>query len=122
MILPPHWNRDRFESLRWTYHARFNKTVNGLQKAIVDVSTLPDNHPIFVDQLIKSVHQPLDSSYDHWKHPNKTKKVVVKQICRQMRLKPDVDAVRLFPLTINHYMGSLERYTGRQDLRRNLDI
>jgi hypothetical protein len=142
--VPPNWNRTRFESLRWTHHAdlKGEGIANGLQKAIVDVSTLPDDHPIFVTQLIKSVHQPLDSSYDKWKNPNdndnenknedhgtttttakatKTTKSF-KQICRQMTLKPDVDAVRLFPLTTNHYVGSLERYTARQDLRRNLDI
>jgi hypothetical protein len=70
----PHlWNRTRFESLRWTYHADLKEGIaNGLQKAIVDVSTLPDDHPIFVTQLIKSVHQPLDSNYDKWKDPNTT--------------------------------------------------
>ena len=112
----PGWNRVRFETLRWTYHADRKDIINGLQKAIVDVSTLPEDHPIFVTRLIKSVHQPLESSYSHWMNGS------FPQICRHTTLTPDVDAVRLFPLTINHYLGSLERYTARQDLRRNMNI
>jgi len=112
----PGWNRMRFETLRWTYHADPKDIINGLQKAIVDVSSLPDDHPIFVTRLIKSVHQRLESSYSHWTNGT------FPQICRHTTLTPDIDAVRLFPLTINHYLGSLERYMARQDLRRNRNI
>eukprot|EP00934_Nitzschia_sp_Nitz4_P009027 Nitzschia sp. Nitz4//scaffold109_size72162//35656//37014//NITZ4_005847-RA/size72162-processed-gene-0.12-mRNA-1//1//CDS//3329532766//9017//frame0 len=110
--VPSSWIRLRFETLRWTYHADWREIANGLQKAIVDVSTLPVDHPIFVEERIKSVHQPLDSSYPG----------PFKQICRRMTLKPEVDSVRLYPLTINHYVGSLERYMAREDKRRNRNI
>jgi hypothetical protein len=100
------WNRSRFESLRWKYHANWTDIGNGLQKAIVNVSKLdPTSHAIFKVGRIVSVHQPLY-------HPE----------CRKMTLKPDVNAVRLFPLTLNHYVGSLERYLSRADKRRNVDI
>lgn len=45
-----------------------------------------------------------------------------KFVATRRTLTPDMDPVRLFPLTINHYLyylGSLERYVARQDLRRN---
>lgn len=111
-LVPKQWDRERFETLRWSYHAEWKDMANGLQKAIVDVTTLSAKHPIFAQNMIKSVHQPLDNSYDDG----------TKSICRRMGLKPDIDAVRLFPLTINHYVGSYERYMARQDLRRNVKI
>jgi hypothetical protein len=99
------WNTTNFETIRWTHHAIVSDIVNGMQKAIVDVSVLPDNHAVFEENRIKSVHQPLD-------YPE----------CRKFTLHPEVDAVRLFPLTVNHYVGSLERYLSRSDVRRNIDI
>jgi hypothetical protein len=104
-IIPKGWNGTKFETLRWKHHANWTDIANGMQKAVVDVSELSENHAIFQDHRIKSVHQPLE-------HPD----------CRRMILKPEVDAVRLFPLTINHYVGSFQRYISRQDLRRNLQI
>lgn len=51
----------------WTYYANPKDIMNGLQKAIVDLLFLPDDHPIFVTRLIKSVHQTSESSsYSHW--------------------------------------------------------
>jgi hypothetical protein len=101
----------RFETLRWTIHAGFDDTISGLPKTMVNVLTLPDDHPIFVEDRIKSVHRPLESSYP--KH---------KQICERLRL-PSVkqwEAVRLHPLSIQHYVGSEERYFSRKDVRRNV--
>jgi hypothetical protein len=60
---------------------------------------------IFQFGRIVSVHQPLY-------HPE----------CRKTTLAPDVNAVRLFPLTLNHNVGSLERYLLRADKRRDVDI
>ena len=99
------WNVSKLETLHWKHHANWTDIVNGMQKAMVDVSVLPANHAIFQEHRIKSVHQPLE-------HPD----------CRRMALKPEVDAVRLFPFTINHYIGSFARYLSRNDRRRNLDI
>jgi hypothetical protein len=99
--------------LRWKRHAGWDEIINGMQKAILDVSTLAANHPIFVNHQIKSVHQPLDSSSSSSNSGGSSK-----QVCRRMSLAPDVDAVRLFPLTINHYVGSRERYLSRKDVQR----
>ena len=66
---------------------------------------LPEQHTVFTSQRIFSVHQPLE-------HPD----------CRRFTLRPDQNAVRLFPLVVNHYLGSLERYMSRTDLRRNIQI
>lgn len=101
------WNIARFETLRWRIHADYSNIINGLQKAILDLSYLPSDHEIFQSHRIKSVHMPLD------KGPYG---------CRQMSLKPEISAVRLFPLSINHYVGSRERYLSRHDKRRNIEI
>jgi hypothetical protein len=111
------WNATKFETLRWKRHAGWDEIINGMQKAILDVSTLAANHPIFVNHQIKSVHQPLDSSSSSSNSGGSSK-----QVCRRMSLAPDVDAVRLFPLTINHYVGSRERYLSRKDVRRSVEI
>jgi len=102
------WNLARFETLRWRIHADYSNIINGLQKAILDLSHLPAAHDIFQNHRIKSVHMPLDKSGTHG--------------CRQMSLRPDIHAVRLFPLSINHYVGSRERYLSRHDKRRNIEI
>ena len=39
-----------------------------------------------------------------------------------MTLLPKLDQVRLFPLSVNHYVGSYERYRSRQDVRRNDEV
>ncbi|KAL3936568.1 MAG: hypothetical protein SGBAC_008137 [Bacillariaceae sp.] len=103
-----HWNVAHFETLRWRIHADYSNIINGLQKAILDLSHLPSDHEIFKNHRIKSVHMPLDKGGTHG--------------CRQMSLRPDIHAVRLFPLSINHYVGSRERYLSRHDKRRNIEI
>jgi hypothetical protein len=108
-------NPSRFETLRWTVHAGFGDPISGLPKTMIDVSTLPYDHPIFVQDRIKTVHQPLDSSYPTTKH---------KQICRRLghTSAKEWEEVRLFPLSIQHYVGSKERYFSRKDVRRNVQI
>ena len=110
-------NISRFETLRWTVHAAFDDPISGLPKTMVDVSTLPEDHPIFVQDRIKSVHQPLDSSYPTTHH---------EQICRRLghigSVAKQWQEVRLYPLSIQHYVGSKERYFARKDVRRNVQI
>lgn len=115
----PGWNRSRFETLRWTYHAGFDQpTLSGMPKTMIDVSTLPDDHPIFTSQRIFSVHQPLESSYSSTTTRHK-------QTCRRVGMTGEDQwkAVKLFPLSIQHYVGSAERYFSRpNDARRNPTI
>ena len=102
-VIPIGWNVTRFETLRWKYHAAFNDTISGLQKTIMDVSVIRSDDMIF-HRHAHSIHRPSNES------------------CRQMKLRPDFDAIRLYPLTINHYVGSYERYRGRDDVRRNEQV
>jgi hypothetical protein len=101
--IPIGWNKTRFETLRWNYHAAWNDTINGLQKTIMDVSVLPANDMIF-HRHAHSIHRPSNQS------------------CRPMTLYPDVDAIRRYPLTVNHYVGSSQRYRSRADVRRNEQV
>ena len=103
--LSDHWNVTKFETLRWKYHANHTDIINGLQKSIVDVSRFGLDHPVFESKRIFSVHQPLE-------YPD----------CRRYTIWPDVNAVRLYPLMVNHYLGSLQRYLSRTDKRRNIEI
>ena len=117
LILKNSPNISRFETLRWTVHAALDDPISGLPKAMIDVSTLPEDHPIFVQDRIKSVHQPLDSSYPTTNH---------QQICRRLghigSVAKQWQEVRLYPLSIQHYVGSKERYFSRKDVRRNVQI
>jgi hypothetical protein len=102
-VIGKSFNNTKFESLRWKYHAAFNDTRNGLQKAIMDVSALSSKDPLVQDRAF-SVHMPSNQS------------------CRFYTLYPEWDAVRLNPLTLQHYVGSYERYSARADARRNWQV
>lgn len=100
------WNIKRFESLRWRIH-RALPEESGYQKAMMDVAALPSNHSIFYEKKVVSVHRPL------LRGPND---------CTNLTTSPDVFDVDMYPLTVNHYIGSLERYMGRNDTRRHASI
>eukprot|EP00980_Cylindrotheca_fusiformis_P016595 scaffold4973_cov135-Cylindrotheca_fusiformis.AAC.13 len=100
------WNTDRFETLRWEVHRDLTEPT-GSQKAILDVAAIPDNHTIFKDESILSVHIPLG------KGPTE---------CGNLTFSPDLNDLNLYPLAVNHYFGSLERYLGRTDSRRHESI
>mmetsp|Transcript_2734 Transcript_2734/g.7616 ORF Transcript_2734/g.7616 Transcript_2734/m.7616 type:complete len:528 (-) Transcript_2734:193-1776(-) len=89
----------RFESIRWRYHAKFDDPANGMTKAILDLSHLSPNDDLLGDRAF-SVHRPSKTS------------------CRQTSLIPETSAVRMYPLVVHHYAGSLERYSKRSDIRR----
>uniref|UniRef100_A0A7R9WML5 Uncharacterized protein n=1 Tax=Craspedostauros australis TaxID=1486917 RepID=A0A7R9WML5_9STRA len=90
---------NRFETLRWRYHAAYDDPVNGLQKAILDLSQMQADDDLLGDRAF-SVHRPSQQS------------------CRHSASVPETSAVRLHPLVVHHYVGSSERYGKRNDIRR----
>ena len=97
-------NLKSFESIRWHYHASWRDYRNGFQKVLMDLALYVNhqNDPVFTSPFAYNPHQPSN------------------QTCSRMTLFPEISAIRKYPLTINHYIGSYERYISRQgDLRRN---
>eukprot|EP00980_Cylindrotheca_fusiformis_P014074 scaffold3674_cov75-Cylindrotheca_fusiformis.AAC.4 len=91
--------KERFESLRWKFHAAYdNDELNKQPKAIMDVSGFP---PFDETKKAFSIHRPSI------------------HLCR-MQGQMNVKDWRKYPLTINHYLGSLERYQAREDTRRTV--
>eukprot|EP00980_Cylindrotheca_fusiformis_P025167 scaffold13207_cov143-Cylindrotheca_fusiformis.AAC.20 len=101
------WNVDRFETLRWEIHRDLSEP-SGFQKAIVDVAAIEKNHSIFEDGRIHSVHSPLPPSEEGE--------------CPLPTMEPDLMDVYQYPLAVNHYFGSLERYLSRNDTRKHKSI
>jgi hypothetical protein len=89
---PPGFNASRFETLRWRYHAPMNKAIlRGRPKAILDVSAIPEEFmPV---NMVHSIHKPIE------------------KLC--------IQNVRYPPVSLNHYLGSWERYNARDDKRRS---
>jgi hypothetical protein len=91
---------DRFESLRWKYHTAFDdKERNAQPKVIVDVSVVDEKDQMFHKKPF-SIHRPS------------------KALCRRID-QLDFKRKERYPLTVNHYLGSWERYIGRNDSRRS---
>eukprot|EP00980_Cylindrotheca_fusiformis_P027284 scaffold19736_cov127-Cylindrotheca_fusiformis.AAC.1 len=101
------WNTDRFETLQWEIHRDLSEP-SGLQKAIVDVAAIEKNHSIFEDGRIRSVHYPLPPSEE--------------DDCPPVSFEPDLMDINQYPLAVNHYFGSLERYLSRNDTRKHESI
>eukprot|EP00980_Cylindrotheca_fusiformis_P016597 scaffold4973_cov135-Cylindrotheca_fusiformis.AAC.15 len=100
------WNTDRFETLRWEVHRDLTEPT-GSPKAILDVAAVPEDHKIFQDERIRGIHMPLG------KGPTE---------CGNVTTAPDLNDLNRYPLVVNHYFGSLERYLGRTDSRRDESI
>ena len=94
------FNATRLETLRWRYHTDFQDMDRNAQpKVIVDVSQVPSNDRMFSDPF--SIHRP---SMD---------------LCKPMG-KLKFREVGRFPVTVNHYLGSWERYYfSKNDTRRS---
>ena len=106
---------NQFESLRWKYHGKFDNPYNGLPKSIVNVGILPDDHPIFTNHMVNNIHQPLQKRYSS--STPQFKRFTCPAITREF------DPVYLHPLSIQHYLGSFDRYMSRQnDSRRNPSV
>jgi len=89
------------ETLRWKYHTNYTDTDRNAQpKVLIDVSAVPGNDEMFTPKPF-SIHRPS------------------KKLCRPLR---DIvfGAIEKFPLSVQHYLGSRERYFARNDTRRSL--
>jgi len=97
--VPEEFNATAFESLRWRFHGLpHNKSLHGNPKVIVDVAAIPAKY--FEEEVVFSIHRP-----------------IVKFCPRHNDLT--FSAFRKQPIGVNHYLGSWERYSGRNDKRRN---
>lgn len=97
--VPPEFNAAHFESLRWRYHALpHNMSFHGNPKVILDVSAIPKKN--FPEEIVFSIHRPVQA-YCH-----RNNEVAFTHFRKQ-------------PIAVNHYLGSWERYAGRNDKRRS---
>jgi len=94
------FNTTLFETLRWRYHTSFDDTERNAQpKVIVDVSKVDAEDRMFSDPF--SIHRPS------------------MHLCRPMD-KLNFRQLGRFPVTVNHYVGSWERYyLSKNDTRRS---
>jgi len=87
-----------FETLRWHFHVdEDNAAANGNPKVIMDVSVVPED--LFPDHVVFSIHRPITEICP------RNKDLVFTRIRRQ-------------PISVNHYLGSWERYSRKADKRR----
>lgn len=100
--VPVEFKAEHFESLRWRYHARpHNMTFHGNPKVILDVAAIPEEK--FPEDIVFSIHRPVEA-FCH-----KNKEVAFTSFRKQ-------------PIAVNHYLGSWERYAGRNDKRRSREV
>jgi hypothetical protein len=95
-------DRNRFETLRWKFHAPLTRNFknNGLPKTMMDWSGIRPKDKERMSDRIFSIHRPSLN------------------ICRcqdDVDFEPSESNI----LSINHYLGSWERFSARQDPRRN---
>ena len=99
------WSRKRFETLRWKYHAPLDRNYknNGFPKAMLDWSGIRPSRKNRMWKKVFSIHRP-----DIY-------------MCRD---QADVDfrPVEYNILTLNHYLGSWERFSARKDSRRSKSV
>jgi Glycosyl transferase family 2 len=97
-LVPESFNSSAFETLRWRYHGLpHNQSLHGNPKVILDVAAIPER---FLPDVVFSIHRP------------------VMEICSR---HGDLafTSFRKQPIAVNHYLGSWERYSERQDKRRS---
>lgn len=95
------------ETLRWMYHGNFTDlSYNGKAKSLINVATIPSTHPIFKNQIAHSIHEPMISKMGGSKYACQSNVRGFTPIWKR-------------PLVVNHYLGSIERYLSREDVRRN---
>ena len=100
--VPPEFNGTTFETLRWRHHGLpHNRSLHGNPKVIIDVGAIPSRY--FEEEAVFSIHRP------------------IKQYCpRNSDLA--FSSFRKQPVSVNHYLGSWERYSGRSDNRRSREV
>jgi hypothetical protein len=94
-------NRTRFETLRWKYHAANAAKQNSNPKVIIDLSGVHFSELRHSWPKMASLHRPLVER------------------CRTNAEMEDITKTRKLPLTVNHYIGSLDQYLARNDVRRS---
>jgi hypothetical protein len=97
-LAPEPFNSSAFETLRWRYHGLpHNQSLHGNPKVILDVAAIPER---YLSDVVFSIHRP------------------VMDICSR-HVDLAFTSFRRQPIAVNHYLGSWERYSGRQDKRRS---
>ena len=100
----PAFDIAKFETLRWKYHAEFHDAnLNKQPKVIMDVSAIPEDDKMLTEGHSFSIHRPSQV------------------LCRNQG-QMDFHAVEYFPFTVNHYLGTYERFNARDDPRRNRKV
>jgi hypothetical protein len=90
----------QLETLRWKYHTAYDDVERNAQpKVIVDVSKVRQDDEMFRPKAF-SIHRPS------------------KRLCRRID-QLDMTMTPQYPLVVNHYVGTYERYMGRNDTRRS---
>ena len=125
------WNHTNFESLRWKYHADFHS--GSRPKAMVKVSQLSLSHHqeqkqwqwwlpwwnkgnngdelLEGSKIVRSIHRPLTSRIQNGGKG-----------CLQEPLEIYSNNRYEEPLAVYHYLGSLQRYLSRGDIRRDSSV
>lgn len=104
------WWYKSLETLRWEYHNNLtSNNRNGAGKSLVNVATIPEDHPIFLHKAAASVHETLV--------PNLGGK---KYACGPHKATLGVEPAWSRPISLNHYGSSLDRYMARGDIRRTI--
>ena len=101
------WNRTRFESLRWHYHADWDDIPrNPRPKALLDWRAFRTDekgmrrHRKTLLKAVTSIHRPL------------------RRICPEFASFDEEDQ----DVAIHHYLGSAERFLARHDVRRTKEV
>ena len=106
-IYPPMpFAKSKFETLRWKYHSDYDNdfSLNGRPKVILDLSGLPPRANFLMKPMgVFSIHRP------------------GLFLCRSDR-GVVFEQKHKFPITVNHYLGSWERYNQRSDARRSRTV
>lgn len=96
--VPEFYNSTAFETMRWRYHGLpHNMSIHGNPKVILDVAAIPEH---YFSDVVFSIHRPVMALC------SRNSDLIFSSFRRQ-------------PIAVNHYLGSWERYSGRQDKRRS---
>jgi Glycosyl transferase family 2 len=97
--MPGYFDSSKLETIRWQYHTDYDdKDRNAQPKVIVDVSVVDRDNDMFHKPF--SIHRPS------------------KYLCRRID-QLDFQQLQRYPITVNHYTGSWERYFNKNDTRRS---
>jgi Glycosyl transferase family 2 len=97
--MPHYFNSSMLETIRWQYHTDYDdKGRNGQRKVMVDVSVVNRSNDMFNKPF--SIHRPSG------------------KLCPRID-QLDFRQLQRYPITVNHYIGSWERYFAKSDARRS---